>query len=36
MKTGYGNIAKMTIDRRDLSITLGESRYDFLTADVYT
>ena len=29
METGYGNIAKMTINLRDLSITLGESRYDF-------
>ena len=27
MESGYGNIAKMTIDLKDLSIKLGESRY---------
>ena len=29
MESGYGNIAKMTINLKDLSIKFGESRYNF-------
>ena len=30
MESGYGNIAKMTINLKDLSIELDESRYTII------